>query len=180
MKLRKKTTRRVALVAAGASALMALVLPTSASADVNVAALNLRTPFLCGQVWNANTRTNHSPLLAVDFQRSDADGRRVLSSGPGTVATVRDLGNTSYGKYIVINHGNGITTLYAHLSSFAVSEGQKVSTGTVIGRVGSTGGSTGPHLHYEQRSGGTPIKVVLNGVAVKYYGNTTITSSTGC
>ncbi|MDA2814923.1 M23 family metallopeptidase [Nocardiopsis sp. RSe5-2] len=164
----------MALLAAGA-----LISPVSADQTAQ-AAINLRTPFDCGQVWNANTRTNHNPQLSVDFQRGDAMGKNVLSSASGTVTTVADRGNTSYGKYIVVDHGSGITTLYAHLNSQSVRVGQKVSTGSKIGTVGSTGGSTGPHLHYEQRSGGTVVRVVLNGVAIKYYGNTTITSSTGC
>jgi peptidase M23-like protein len=167
-------------IALAVAALFALGMPATASADVDVAALNLRTPFDCGQVWNANTRSNHSPPLAVDFQRSDANGKNVLSSAPGKVTTVRDLGNTSYGKYIVVDHGGGITTLYAHLSVFRVSVGQQVSTGTRIANVGSTGNSTGPHLHYEQRSNGTLVKVVLNSVHITYYGNTSITSSTNC
>lgn len=178
----RSTTRRgLGALLAGAAAFAALVVPaSSASADVGAQAVNLRTPFNCGQVWNANTRTNHSPQLAVDFQHASALGRNVRSSAAGTVETVRDLGNTSYGKYIVIRHAEGWTTLYAHLRSFNVSVGQKVSTGTIIGKVGSTGGSTGPHLHYEQRKNGVVQRVVLNGVAVKYYGNTTITSSTAC
>jgi murein DD-endopeptidase MepM/ murein hydrolase activator NlpD len=162
------------------AALIAFSVPATAHADADVAALNLRTPFDCGQVWNANTRTNHNPQLSVDFQRGDANGKNVLSSAPGKVTTVRDLGSTSYGKYIVVDHGGGVTTLYAHLSQFRVSVGQQVSTGTRIGNVGSTGGSTGPHLHYEQRHSGTPVKVVLNSVHVTYYGNTSITSSTNC
>jgi len=103
-----------------------------------------------------------------------------VASAAGTVETVKNLGNTSYGKYIVIRHASGWKTLYAHLDSFNVSVGQKVSTGTLIGKVGSTGGSTGPHLHYEQRLNGVVQRVVLNGVHVKYFGNTSITSSTGC
>lgn len=169
------------LVTALAAVLTAvLTLAAPASADVGVLAVNLRTPFDCGQVWNANTRTNHNPQLSVDFQRSDANNKNVRSSAAGTVETVRDLGNTSYGKYIIVRHAEGWKTLYAHLNSFNVSVGQSVSTGTLIGKVGSTGGSTGPHLHYEQRLNGVVQRAVLNGVSIRYYGNTSITSSTGC
>jgi murein DD-endopeptidase MepM/ murein hydrolase activator NlpD len=176
----KPRTRRAALIAAGVAALFAVAVPATAQAETTSAAVNLRTPFDCGQVWNANTRTNHVPLLAVDFQRGDANGKNVLSSAPGTVTTVEDLGGASYGRYVVIDHGGGVSTLYAHLQSFAVSVGQQVTTGSRIGNVGSTGNSTGPHLHYEQRVNGSPVQVVLNGVHVTYYGNTTITSSTNC
>ena len=69
------------------------------------------------------------------------------------------LANTSgwgggYGNYVVIDHGGGVTTLYAHMSSVSVSEGQMVSQGTAIGITGNTGASTGPHLHYEVRING--------------------------
>jgi murein DD-endopeptidase MepM/ murein hydrolase activator NlpD len=171
---RRLVTALVAVLAA------AVTVVAPASADVDVLAVNLRTPFDCGQVWNANTRSGHSPQLAVDFQRGDANNKNVRSSAAGTVETVRNLGNTSYGKYIVVRHAEGWKTYYAHLNSFNVSVGQSVSTGTLIGKVGSTGGSTGPHLHYEQRLNGVVQRVVLNGVRITYYGNTSITSSTGC
>ena len=62
--------------------------------------------------------------------------------------------HSSYGNYVVIDHGNGNSTLYAHMSSRAVSEGQMVSQGQTIGAVGDTGNTSGPHLHYEVRRNG--------------------------
>ncbi|HYL72430.1 MAG TPA: M23 family metallopeptidase [Candidatus Dormibacteraeota bacterium] len=61
---------------------------------------------------------------------------------------------TGYGLYVVIDHGGGLSSLYAHLSSVAVSSGGVVATGQVIGSVGSSGNSTGPHLHFEIRRDG--------------------------
>ena len=70
-----------------------------------------------------------------------------------------------YGKTVILNHGGGKTTLYGHMSGFAnIRPGQRISQGTVIGRVGSTGMSTGPHLHYEFRVNGVhmnPLKMTL-------------------
>lgn len=63
--------------------------------------------------------------------------------------------NSSYGNYVIVDHGNGIASLYAHLSGFAVSVGQSVSQGQTVGYIGSTGTSTGPHLHFEIRVNGT-------------------------
>jgi peptidoglycan hydrolase-like protein with peptidoglycan-binding domain len=62
-----------------------------------------------------------------------------------------------YGNLVSVAHGYGVRTLYAHLSSIAVARGQRVSTGTLLGRVGSTGLSTGPHLHFELRLRGAAI-----------------------
>ena len=80
-------------------------------------------------------------------------GCSVYAADSGTVITSAYL--SGYGECIVISHGNGMTTLYAHMSSRYVSEGESVSQGEVIGAVGSTGNSTGPHLHFEVTSGGS-------------------------
>ncbi len=63
-----------------------------------------------------------------------------------------------YGNCIIIDHGGGISTLYGHCSSLGVSEGQSIKQGQVIGRVGATGYATGPHLHFEVRKNGTPVR----------------------
>jgi murein DD-endopeptidase MepM/ murein hydrolase activator NlpD len=76
-------------------------------------------------------------------------------NGDGTVEIASMA--SGYGREIVINHGNGIQTLYGHLSGFAVTTGQQISRGQVIGYVGMSGRSTGPHLHYEVRIHNTPV-----------------------
>lgn len=68
-------------------------------------------------------------------------GGKIIEAGP----------NGGYGRMVEIDHGYGITTRYAHLSSIAVNEGDLVEKGAMLGQVGSTGRSTGPHLHYEVR-----------------------------
>ena len=84
-----------------------------------------------------------------------ADGAAIIAADGGTVVSAGWSGG--YGNCIMIDHGNGYTTLYAHLSGYAVSSGQAVSRGDTIGYVGSTGVSTGPHLHYEVRQGGSTL-----------------------
>ena len=80
-------------------------------------------------------------------------GTPILAADSGMATVIPDNGN-GYGNYIMINHGGGRVTLYAHMSAFAISNGATVSQGQVIGYVGSTGNSTGPHLHFEVRVNG--------------------------
>ena len=82
-----------------------------------------------------------------------AFGATIVAADGGTVTTAGVKGG--YGKCVMIDHGNGYYTLYGHMSSIAVSVGQSVSKGATIGYVGSTGVSTGPHLHFEIRQGTT-------------------------
>ena len=83
-------------------------------------------------------------------------GVSILAADSG-VATVIPDRSDGYGNYIIINHGGGRSTLYAHMSAFAISNGQSVSQGQVIGYVGSTGVSSGPHLHFETRVNGAAV-----------------------
>ena len=83
----------------------------------------------------------------IDFRT--AYGQAIFAAAEGTVVVAKRRGG--YGKMVEIDHGNGITTRYAHLSGISVKPGDKVTVGTKIGAAGSTGRSTGPHLHYEVR-----------------------------
>ncbi|MBR5232998.1 MAG: peptidoglycan DD-metalloendopeptidase family protein [Clostridia bacterium] len=82
-------------------------------------------------------------------------GKNISAAEAGTVITASY--HWSYGNYVVVDHGNGLSTLYAHASSLAVSAGQTVSKGQTIAYVGSTGNSTGPHLHFEVRINGSRV-----------------------
>jgi murein DD-endopeptidase MepM/ murein hydrolase activator NlpD len=87
----------------------------------------------------------------VDIAARSGTAIRAADGGKVTFAGT----NGGYGRFIIINHGNGLVTRYAHCSSLSVSAGDSVSKGQVIGAVGSTGHSTGPHLHFEVLSGGS-------------------------
>ena len=81
-------------------------------------------------------------------------GKNVIAANDGKVTFINTTGKGPYGNYVMVSHGGGIVTLYAHLSSFSCSFGQIVTKGDVIGHIGSTGFSTGPHLHFEVRVNG--------------------------
>ena len=100
------------------------------------------------------------PITGVAHSHTGIDipapgGTSILAAKSGQVVT--SAYHYSYGNYVVIDHGNGNSTLYAHMSSRAVSEGQMVSQGQVIGYVGTTGSSTGNHLHFEVRDNYTRV-----------------------
>ncbi len=100
------------------------------------------------------------PIFHVRRMHTGVD----MQAGMGTPIHAADSGTVveagwrgGYGKTVVISHGNGLSTLYAHQSQILVSVGQTVRKGEVIGEVGSTGFSTGPHLHFEVRVNGSPV-----------------------
>ena len=104
---------------------------------------NRRDPFLSRLAFHGG----------IDFRVKS--GTPVYSSGSGKV--IHAGRNGGYGKMVEIDHGNGITTRYAHLSRVTVNEGDVVTLGARIGKSGSTGRSTGPHLHYEVRRNGNAV-----------------------
>lgn len=99
---------------------------------------------------NIGSRPGHG---AVDINPAQNGGTPVYAAADGTVTTATY--HSSYGNYVIIDHGNGVSTLYAHASSLVVSAGQTVTKGQLIMYEGSTGNSSGPHVHFEIRINGT-------------------------
>lgn len=112
------------------------------------------------------TRAFHS---GMDFPCKT--GTKVRTTGDGVVDNV-ESGYWGYGNVVIVNHGFGYQTMYAHLSGFNVKKGQKVNRGDVIGFAGSTGKSTAPHLHYEVIKNGekiNPINFYFNDLTPAQY-----------
>ena len=102
----------------------------------------------------------YHPILHYTRMHTGADmhagsGTPIHACRAGVVVIAGSQGG--YGNAVVIDHGGGMGTVYAHQSSLAVDEGQQVDAGDVIGYVGSTGLATGPHLHFEVRLSGNPV-----------------------
>jgi murein DD-endopeptidase MepM/ murein hydrolase activator NlpD len=93
---------------------------------------------------------------AIDI--ANRGGGPIVAADGGVVVGAGWLDNSGYGNRVIIDHGNGMVTLYAHMSVIQVQPGQRVNSGDVLGQMGSTGRSTGTHLHFEIRQGG----VLLN------------------
>ena len=118
-------------------------------------------------VYSAYGRRLH-PIYRVYRQHTGVDlggvyGSPIVAAASGVVISVinpyqgRNTGGSGYGNYVVIDHGGGVSTLYAHLQKTLVSVGQRVSAGERIGLCGATGTATGAHLHFEVRVNGSPV-----------------------
>ncbi len=109
----------------------------------------------------------------IDVGDAGIGGCNIYAAQGGTVITAYGDGgyHGGFGNYVIIDHGNGVSTLYAHCSGVTVYEGQTVNKGDVIGYVGSTGWSTGNHLHFEVRVNGVsqnPLNYNLEGYVSRW------------
>lgn len=110
----------------------------------------LNSPFGSQSIYNGQVRGRH---LGVDF--ASPAGAPIGAPAPGRVVLTDDLYYT--GQTVVIDHGQGVHTIFAHLRRIGVEEGTRVAPGDVVGEVGSTGRSSGPHLHWSVRVGGARV-----------------------
>lgn len=111
----------------------------------------------CPSYYGVTCEFGYSPITGshTGIDLGAAEGSPILAAGPGTVTYVGWYGTG--GNAVIISHGNGVRTVYMHQSRTAASVGQSVNAGDVIGYVGTTGLSTGPHLHFNIEINGTPV-----------------------
>ncbi len=130
----------------------------SKSGNISVPNFN-PVPYSGKFVWPTSSPTHYLSQgyrlwhRAIDLPRTNGWG--IYASAPGIIQTRTVRGG--YGNLIIINHGNGWSTYYAHLSEYKVQPGQYVEQGQLVGIMGNTGRSTGPHLHFEIRQNGVPL-----------------------
>lgn len=145
----KKVVKVKKTISSGSSGIGASGMNTSSNV-VNIG-ITLVKP-LSGTItsrYGLRSRDNHKGLdIGADY------GSSIVAAAGGTVTTASYGYGGGYGNYVIISHGNGVQTLYGHCSSLCVSEGEYVSQGQLIAKVGSTGTSTGNHLHFEIRVNG--------------------------
>jgi len=112
----------------------------------------------CAEVPVSSVGTHHlfpSPAFHAGLDFKGPVGAPIFAAARGTIAFVGQ--RPGYGNCVEIDHGNGLLTRYAHMSGFRAHAGEPVAAGQLIGVVGSTGRSTGPHLHFEVRLNGQPV-----------------------
>ncbi|MEE1790245.1 M23 family metallopeptidase [Streptomyces sp. BE308] len=176
--------RSIRISLLGLLSLLAGLLTVTAAATPAAAAPNFKAPYPCGQQW---TYSHHSAEVrqALDFVRTDGGptaGSPVLASSGGTA--YRYSQPSGAGNYIAIDHGGGWQTYYFHLASYSVANGAQVAQGQQIGVTGSTGNSSGAHIHYEQLYNGVGQNISINGQSLapypgSYYSKY-LTSDNGC
>ncbi|MFF4796579.1 M23 family metallopeptidase, partial [Streptomyces sp. NPDC001276] len=162
--------QRLCLGVIGALLTTSTTLLTAPSATAVGPRPDFRAPWPCGEV---RDYYHHSSEVhnALDFNiAGSADrGTPALASASGTVVDVVPMPNSSgYGNYVRVDHGGRWTTLVAHLDRITVTNGQYVRSGDELGKVGTTGNSSGPHLHYEQEADGQNQPIVIDGTALRY------------
>lgn len=147
-----------------------------------------KMPFDCGQSWRGSNWNGHSPGHSIDWNHYNASGtpddfgRRVFASAGGTVLSSYYATDTGYGNTVVIGHGDGWRTRYAHLKTRDVQKGQTVKIGQRIGEVGASSAlyDLSPHLHYEQIHNGSVVVAVIQGVQWNDYLTRYQTSNNRC
>ena len=144
--------------------------PTTISNPINTQITNASTnaiwPTVGGTITQYDTSRHSTSTFTYNGQRvlghaidiAVPIGTNVYATKSGTVYRVADLGNKSFGKYIYLKHDDGTWSAYCHLSSFLVNQGERVNQGQLIAKSGNSGGSTGPHLHFEITDGKFPTK----------------------
>lgn len=126
-------------------------------------------PFECNQSWTGSTRSKHSPSInSIDFNAPKDLGKPVVASAAGRVVTANNSSNKGYGRHVVLDHGNGETSVYAHLKKVTVKVDTWLDQGALLGTLGSTGNSSGPHLHFEQKVGKSVVAPWFGGVKYRY------------
>jgi murein DD-endopeptidase MepM/ murein hydrolase activator NlpD len=137
----------------------------------SAAGLPLAKPLQGGR-WTSNFGIRVDPFLRKPAMHSGVDfgasyGTPVEATADGIVVHAGFKGG--YGRMVEIRHGHGFTTRYAHMSAIKVKEGEQVAAGTIVGHVGSSGRSTGPHLHYETRRGDKALDPTIFLGASQYF-----------
>ncbi|MCR5186203.1 MAG: M23 family metallopeptidase [Clostridia bacterium] len=138
---------------ASLAASIASTTTSAPSGNLNGMSLSIPVSGSISSRFGARSSIRSSVHTGLDIASPMGTGFRPIAAGTVTFAA----SNGSYGNLIKVSHGNGVESWYAHCSSIYVNVGQAVDTSTTIGAVGSTGNSTGPHLHLEIRIGGSPV-----------------------
>ncbi len=132
---------------------IAVATPVAPTGSINGMALSIPVNGSISSRFGARSGSRSSAHTGLDISTSKGTGIRAISAGTVVYAGYKG----SYGNLIIVDHGNGVQSYYAHCNALYVSAGQSVDSSTTIAAVGSTGNSTGPHLHLEIRINGSPV-----------------------